>query len=340
MNNLKTTKALSPKLLGEEAVKRNISVKHLNPHQDDASFLELNYKKHREFIVGQRISKTSLGAYWILENKELTKYFLRKNKIGIAEGVAFRKEEKPQIFNCCKKIGFPVVAKPIFGSHGKAVFVGIKNKKMLDMAIANILKDNDHILIEKEFKGKEYRFTASREKVLAVMYREPANVVGDGIHTIKELIKIKNKDSRRGDGYEKVLCKIKIDKTVRQNLAEQNLKLNSMLSKDQKIYLRKNSNLSTGGDSIDLTDATHPELKKIAVKAINAIPGLAYGGVDLMSNIDISKKPKKNNYIILEINSSPGISMHYDPIEGKTRDVAKDIIDILFPETKGKYIEK
>lgn len=109
-----------------------------------------------------------------------------------------------------------------------------------------------------------------------------------------------------------------------------------MLFRDQKIYLRKNSNLSTGGDSIDLTDETHPELKKIAVKAINAIPGLAYGGVDLMSSRDISKKPTKNSYIILEINSSPGISMHYDPIKGKTRDVAKDVIDLLFPETKDK----
>ncbi len=334
MKNLNTTKALSPKLLGEEAMKRNISVKHLNPHQNDASFLELNYKKHREFVVGQRISKTSLGAYWILENKELTKYFLRKNKINVAKGAAFRKEEKPRIFNYCKKIGFPVVAKPIFGSHGKSVFVGIKNKKMLDMAIADILKNNEHILVEKEFIGKEYRFTASRKKVLAVMYREPANVVGDGIHTIEELIKTKNKDSRRGYGYEKVLCKIKIDKTIKQNLTEQNLKLSSILSKDQKVYLRKNSNLSMGGDSIDLTDAAHPELKKIAVKAINAIPGLAYGGVDLMSNRDISKKPTKKSYVILEINSSPGISMHYNPIEGKTRDVAKDVIDILFPETK------
>lgn len=334
MEKFNTIRSLSPKLFAREALKRGISARHINPHKTDAAFLELNYKKHREFIVGQRISKTSLAAYWILENKELTKYFLKKNKINVAKGAVFRKEEKPQIFNYCEKMGFPVVAKPVFGSHGKSVFVGIKNKKMLEAAIAAILKNNEHILIEKEFIGKEYRFTATRKKALAVMYREPANIIGDGVHTIRELIKIKNKDPRRGDSYEKVLCKIKIDKIVKQNLAEQNLKLNSMLSKGRKVYLRKNSNLSTGGDSIDLTDETHLELKKISVKAINAIPGLAYGGVDLMSSRDISKKPTKKSYIILEINSSPGISMHYNPIEGKTIDVAKEIIDILFPETK------
>lgn len=337
MKNFTTIKSLSSKLLAKEALEKGISVEHLNPYQDDEAFLELNYKGHKEFITGQRISKTSLGAYWILEDKELTKYFLKKNKINIAKGAAFRKKERPYIFNYCRKIGFPVVAKPIFGSHGKSVFVGIKNKKMLNIAMVDILKNNEYILIEKEFIGKEYRFTAAKKKVLAVMYREPANVIGDGIHTIKKLIEIKNKDPRRGDGYERVLCKIKIDKIVKQNLAEQNLKLNSILSKGKKAYLRKNSNLSTGGDSIDLMDAVHPELKKIAVKAINAIPGLAYGGVDLMSSQDISKKPTKESYVILEINSSPGISMHYDPIEGKTRNVAKDVIDLLFPETKGRY---
>lgn len=336
MEKFNTIRSLSPKLFAREALKRGIFARHINLHKTDAAFLELSYKNHREFIVGQRISKTSLAAYWILENKELTKYFLKKNKINVARGAAFRKEERPRIFNYCQKIGFPVVAKPIFGSHGKSVFVGIKNKKMLDAAMTDILKNNEHILIEKEFIGKEYRFTAARKKVLAVMYREPANIVGDGVHTIKELVKIKNKDPRRGEKYEKVLCKIKIDKIVKHNLAEQNLKFNSVLSKGQKIYLRKNSNLSTGGDSIDLMDAAHPELKKIAVKAINAIPGLAYGGVDLMSSRDISKKPSKNSYVILEVNSSPGISMHYNPIEGETRDVAKDVIDLLFPETKGR----
>lgn len=332
MRNTNSIKLLSSKLLAKEAVIRNITVQHLNPYQKGV-FLELNYKKHKEFIIDQRISKTSLSAYWILENKELTKHYLRRSKLSVAQGEVFQKKNKEEIFDYCKKIGFPVVAKPILGAHGRLVFIGIKNKKALKSAIGSIFRKEKYVLIEKEFIGKEYRFTATRKKVLAVMYREPANVVGDGVHTIGELIRIKNKDPRRGEEYEKVLCKIKIDKIVKRNLAEQNLKLNSVLSKGQKIYLRKNSNLSTGGDSIDLTDETHPELKKIAVKAINAIPGLAYGGVDLMSSRNISQKPANNSYVILEVNSSPGISMHYDPIEGETRDVAKDVIDLLFPET-------
>ncbi len=121
--------------------------------------------------------------------------------------------------------------------------------------------------------------------------RDPANVVGDGIHNIKELIKIKNSDPNRGKKNEKPLTKIKIDNITRQNLVEQNIKLNYIPAKGKKIYLRKESNISTGGDSIDVTDQVHSDLKKIAVASVKAIPGLAYAGVDLMTNKDISKKP-------------------------------------------------
>jgi len=333
----KSIKQLSTLLIAKEAIKRGIRVDHINDYQKKEAFLELSYKNHYEYFVGQKSSKTSSTGDFAVNSKALTKSLLSTAKINIAEGRLFAKDDNiADIYEYIQKIGYPVVIKKNNGAHGNSVFIGMENKKMCKEAIDKVLKESDEVLVEKEFSGKEYRFTASREKVLAVMYREPANVIGDGLHKIRELIKIKNKDPRRGDDYEKVLCKIKIDKIVRQNLAKQNLDLNSILTKERKIYLRKNSNLSTGGDSIDLTDVVHPEFKKIAVKAINAIPGLAYGGVDLMSGIDIAKKPKKNSYIILEINSSPGISMHYDPIKGKTRDVAKDIIDMLFPETKDR----
>ena len=104
--------------------------------------------------------------------------------------------------------------------------------------------------------------------------------------------------------------------------------------KGERIYLRKNSNLSTGGDSIDITDIIHPDFKKIAIKTIHAIPGIVYAGIDLMTDKDISKKPTRNNYIIIEMNLSPGIFMHHFPYKGRSRNVAKEIIDMLFPENK------
>jgi len=187
-------------------------------------------------------------------------------------------------------------------------------------------------MVEKEFYGKEYRIFATNEKFVAATYRVPANVQGDGIHTIKELIQLKNKDPRRGSGHKKSLVKIKIDKQLVDFLNSQKKKLTTIPKKDDIVYLRKTSNLSTGGDSYDVTDLVHPEVKKLMVKIVQSIPGLAYSGIDYMTK-DISSPPTERNYIIVELNGSPMISMHHIPYNGKERDVAGAIIDQLYPET-------
>ncbi|MCK5590816.1 MAG: glutamate ligase [Candidatus Pacebacteria bacterium] len=313
---------------------RNIKVEHINNYQKSMTFLELSYKKHFEHIIGQNISKTSATASYAEDNKALTKMFLSRKKINVAKGKIFHKDNINKAYKFIKEIGYPIVIKPVDGAHGDLVFIGLKNKKDCDRAIKKIFEKKKFILVEKEFKGKEFRFIASRDKVFAVTNRDPANIVGDGVHSIKELVKIKNKDSKRGEDSGSPLVKIKIDDITKQKLNEQNMEVDYVPTKMEKIYLRKESNISTGGDSIDVTDLVHPELKKIVVETVKAIPGLAYAGVDLMTNKDISKKPTKNSYIIIEMNASPGIDIHHFPYKGKSRNVAKGIVNILFPETK------
>lgn len=333
-NIIKNIQSLSTVILVKEEIKRGIKVNHINNNQKEMSFLELSYKNHYEYIKGQNSSKTSFPAFYATENKAIAKSFLARSKISIVKSALFHKENVKELSKFIKKIDYPIVIKPFDGCHGKLVFMSLNTEKKCKEAIEKILKKHKYALVEEEFKGKEFRFITTRNKVLAVTYRDPANVVGDGIHSIKELIKIKNNDSMRGNSNEKPLVKIKIDNITKQNLVEQNIKLDYIPVGRKKIYLRKESNISTGGDSIDVTDIVHPELKKIAVKSIKAIPGLAYAGVDLMTNKDISKKPTKNSYIIIELNSSPGIYPQHFPYKGKPRNVAKGIIDLLFPETK------
>lgn len=336
----RTIEKLSSIILADEAIKRGIKISHINKRQRGMAFLKLSYKRHIEYIVGQGTSKTSYPGYYALQNKALTKLFLGLAKINVSKGEIFSKENINEISNYAKKINYPVVAKPYNGSHGSLVYINIQNENEFIKAAKKILKTTEYVLVEKMFFGTEYRMIASRDKFITAANRIPANVIGDGVHTIKELVEIKNNDPRRGFGHEKSLLKIQIDKNVLETLKEKNIKLDYVAKKGRIIYLRKNSNISTGGDSIDVTDKIHPELKKIAVRAIRAIPGLEYGGIDVLTNMDISKKPTKKSYIVIEVNLSPMISMHHFPYEGKPRNVAKEVIDILFPETKRKYIGK
>lgn len=342
MKNIKIPKSInmiSSKILAREAVKRGIKINHINNYQKEMAFLELIYKKHYEYILGSNISKTTVCATYAVENKSLTKSLLTRAKISVAKGKLFNKKNIKEVYKFIDGIKYPIVIKPFDGAHGDMVFIGIKSKNDFNEKVKKIFQKHKYVLVEKEFKGKEFRFIAGRNKIFAVAHREPANVVGDGIHTIRELIKIKNQDPKRGKGHIYPLTKIEINNVVKQYLKEQKIKTESILSSGKKVYLRKNSNLSTGGDSIDVTDQVHPELKKIAVRTIRAISGFAYGGIDVMTNKGISQKPTRNSYIVIELNPSPGLRMHHFPYQGKSRNVAKEIIDILFPETKGKYIK-
>lgn len=330
----KSIKKLSSIIIAHEAVRRGIKINHINRRQHGMACLELSYKGHVEYVLGQGSSKTSYPGYYAQKNKALAKILLSMANINVSKGELFSRENFNEAYDFADKIKYPVVAKPYDGSHGRMVYVGIKNKAKLKNAIDEILKVSEYVLIEEMFYGTEYRMIATRDKFIAATNRVPANVIGDGAHTVEELIRLKNMDPRRGEGHEKALLRIKIDKNVSETLKEQKMKLNSVIKKGKIVFLRKNSNISTGGDSVDVTDAVHPELKKIAVRVIRAIPGLEYGGIDVLTSKDISKKPTRKSYIVIEVNLSPMISMHHFPYEGKSRNVAKEVIDILFPETK------
>jgi len=319
-------------LLAEEAQKRGIRVSKIFP-KTKRSYLKLEYDGKKETIIGQRISSLSYNAFFICNNKEVTRTFLKENGIATTEGQMFYKNEMENAIDYSKKIGYPVVAKPVDGTWGKNVFLELKNEEQVKIAIEKILGSKERFLIEKQFIGHEYRILATNQKLLGVINRIPANVVGDGKSTIKELIEIKNKDPRRGEGHSTSLVRIKIDEDIIENLQEQNLNLESIPQKDKQILLRKNSNLSTGGDSIDITDEIHPKIKELAPKIIASIPNLPYAGFDFMTP-DITKDPDEVGYAVIEINDSPMLSMHHFPYIGKERNVAKDVIDIAFPETK------
>jgi cyanophycin synthetase len=324
-------------LIAAEAEKRGIVVNKIftKGAMAKSGQIELRYKKHEEVIIGQRLSKTDCIGYWVAKNKELAKYFFREAGLKVATGGIFYAKEVEAIVKFCNKAKYPIVLKPVAGTHGSKVFLDVGS----DRDVKRLLKNfKGKVIVEKQYGGEEYRLLATNKKFLAAIHRVPANVVGDGVHTVKELIEIKNEDPRRGKGHKKSLVKIRIDKTVKEYLKQTGNKLSRIPLKDETIYLRTNSNISTGGDSYDVTDIIHPAVKKLAVKVINSIPGLALGGIDYLTK-DVTKAPSNRNYIIIEVNDSPMISMHHIPYQGVERNIAKEMIDMIFPETKGKYLE-
>ena len=272
--------------------------------------------------------KVTQEAFDICDNKNTTKKYLKKLNIPVPEGKKFtNKNSTEEICNYADEIGYPVVLKPTDGNAGKGVFANIQTRESLIGLIAHVQNDLgfNEILIERFVEGIEYRVVVIEDRVIGAMIRRPASVLGDGKHTIKQLIEYKNNIRKTNPHLKSRL--IKVDREVIDLLDRSGYTLKSIPEKDTRVYLRTKSNLSAGGDSIDVTEKLTPELKKIVKDVGKAIPGLAHYGVDMIVDL------KRNRGTILEVNARPGIGGHMFPVEGEPRDFAKEIIDYYFPET-------
>lgn len=317
-------------LLVKEMLKRKIKVKLI----EDTEIIQAQFKKHKELLYDIHSSLLSYPLGWIVNDKYYTKKYLQKNKITVADGEFFGINEKNLTLKYSKKIGFPIVLKPTIGSHGDNVWTDIKTIKELDEKIEifkNKKNHNGYFIVEKQVKGNEHRIFVTKKGFIAVVKRIPANVIGDGVNNILALIKKEN--FKRMNPRINCLCEIRLDEITFDYMEKNDLILDFIPKKGEKVFVRANSNVSTGGNCFDVTDKVHVSVKKLADKILKIFPDLPYIGFDLICD-DITKKLKKDSYIVCELNSAPGLSLHMMPEKGQPRNVAGALIDLLFPETK------
>ncbi len=314
----------STEAIVQEAKLRNIPVIRLG----ERSMIQLGYGKKSRRVQATLGPETNAVAMEMVCDKLLTKEVLSKNFLPVADGSIV--DDKNHMLSLAESIGFPVVLKPRYGNQGNGVFANIKNKKELIEAYKILSKEYENILIEKHVQGKDYRVTLIDYKVSAVSKRLPPSILGDGVNTIKQLIKNLNNDPLRGEGHEKPLTKIAIDEKLICNLKEKGLSLKDVLEYGKEILLRNNANLSTGGIAVDCTDLICSENIAICQRAARAV-NMDICGIDVCCE-DISIPITESNGAILEINASPGIRMHLFPSEGLPKDIGRHLIDLYYKD--------
>ena len=321
---------LSTQAVIEDAIKNGIKVTVID---ENDQFIRLENKGHVEYVKnGNMTSKDSYISPLIMENKVVTKKVLDEKGFRVPKGYEVSSlEEALQKFNYIKNK--PIVIKPKSTNFGLGITIFKNGTSSLDnysKAIEFALKEDKDILIEEFIEGTEYRFFVIEGKTEAVLLRVPANVVGDGKHTIRELVEIKNSNPLRGDAKKTPLKKIELGEIEKLQLAEQGLNFDSILPENEVAYLRENSNISTGGDSVDKTDAVHESYKKLAVEITDAMMAKVCG-VDLIIP-DITEEMNGENYGVIEANFNPMMMMHIYPHSGKSRRLSLNVLKMLFPE--------
>lgn len=300
----------------------------------EMELIRAEYGKHIEWILDRDSSITPYSVSIICGDKYVTKKILEQAEISVPTGEKFFPEEWKLSILYARKIGFPVVIKPVFGSHGDHIYMDIENESELENIVTNVFVNDikKPFIIEKQFDGKEYRVFLTKNGDYAVLHRDPASVIGDGKHTISELIEIENEKRKARTNS---LCPIAVDEITEIYMKKNNISMEDVPKENEKVYLRHNSNVAKGGLCIDYTDKIHSSVIENCKKILDTFSGLSYIGIDYMSK-NIEENQLLDMYNIVEVNTVPGIHMHMRPSRGKPRNVAKYMVDLIFPETKEK----
>lgn len=310
----------------EEAVARNIPWIRLGRN----SLVQLGYGIHQQRFQATITGKTSSIAVDIACNKELTKKMLDDAAIPVPTGDVVHDEV--ELERIIKKIGYPIVLKPLNGNHGRGQSINVNDWKTAKEGLEHAQKVSQQVIVEKYVTGYDFRVLVINHKMVAAARRVPANVVGDGEMNIQQLIDKENLDPRRGYGHENVLTEILVDKDTNELLEKLNYTLETVPQKGEIVYLKSTANLSTGGTSIDVTDMVHPENVTMCER-ISKIIGLDVCGIDIMAE-NLTQPLKESGGAILEVNAAPGFRMHLAPSEGLPRNVAAPVVDMLYPQGK------
>ena len=326
----KNTLGPSTKSIVDEAVKRGIPYFRLGTD----STIQLGYGVNQMRFQATTTCKTSLLAAGLASDKNKTKKILSDASIPVPKGGVCTDEDT--LRQLVDTIGYPLVLKPLDGNHGRGATIHIKTWDEAVRALAFAQIHSRRVIAEQFITGFDFRVLVIDNKFVAASKRVPAHITGNGIDTINTLVDIVNFDPKRGDGHENILTKIIVDKESEELLNKQGYTLDSIPDVDEIVYLKATANLSTGGSSIDVTDDLHP-YNIALVERVAKIIGLDICGIDIMAPT-LEQPLRHTGGVVLEVNAAPGFRMHFAPSEGKPRNVAAPVIDMLYPTGKPSRI--
>lgn len=294
---------------------------------EECGYIQLGYGKKQKRVQATLTGQTSCIAVDIAGNKDETKRLLAQGFVPVPAGGVVESVEGLKAL--VDDLGFPLVVKPLDGNHGKGATINVEAFEEVLSAFHRAKEFSQKVVVEQYIQGYDFRILVVNNKMVAAALRTPAHVVGDGVRTVKQLVDATNDDPKRGGEHENVLTAIRIDDVCLEHLAKQGYTLEGVPQAGEKVYLKPTANLSTGGTAEDVTEEVHP--KNVSLfERIARIVGLDICGIDVLAPT-LRTPLNESGGAVIEVNAAPGFRMHLDPTVGQPRNVAKPVIDMLFP---------
>jgi cyanophycin synthetase len=294
---------------------------------NEQSLIQFGHGRYQQRIQATVTSRTPHIAVELASDKEETNRLL--GNLGLPVPQQRLVQQADDAVAAAERIGYPVVVKPYNANHGRGISIHLNGADQVRRAFEIAREHSRSVIVESFITGDDHRMLVINGALVAVAKRVPGHVVGDGVHTIEQLVAQVNEDPRRGVGHEKVLTRLQFDHQAETLLQRKGYTRESVPADGERVFLRSTGNLSTGGTATDMTDLVHPDNIEMAVRAVKAI-GLDVGGVDFLTT-DVTESYKEVGGAICEVNAAPGFRMHMAPSDGRPRDVGGPVMDMLFP---------
>ncbi|MBO1017872.1 cyanophycin synthetase [Achromobacter sp. SD115] len=306
------------------ATARNIPYRRLT----QGSMVQFGWGSKQRRIQAAETDLTSAISESIAQDKDLTKMLLDAAGVPVPMGRSVTTAE--EAWAAAEELGGPVVVKPRDGSQGRGVAVNIETRERVIQAFEVAEEISSEVIVERYIPGHDFRLLVVGGALVAASRRDPPQVTGDGVQTIRQLVDQVNADPLRGDGHATSLTKIRFDDIALATLKKQGFEADSVPPAGTLIFLRNNANLSTGGSATDVTDEVHPEMAARAVSAARMI-GLDICGVDVVAESVLYPLEDQHGGVV-EVNAAPGLRMHLNPSFGKGRAVGEAIIANMYAD--------
>lgn len=312
--------------LARAAQRRDIPHYRIAP---PGQFLQLGQGCLRQRLNETATDQTSGLARWLAGDKLTTSSFLVSQGVPTSQPqLVGSADEAVQAF---RRLKGPVVVKPRSAGKGRGVAVNLSTDQEVGTAFEQAAAHKSGVLVEKFVQGHDHRLLVVQGRLVAAARRVPAQVIGDGQHTVRELVQLLNQDPRRGMPFERLLEWVAVDAEALSVLQSASLSLDTVAARGQLVPLRRTANISRGGTSVDVTDQMHPDNRALAERVAGLI-GLDVAGIDFLTP-DIGRSWRDIDCAVLEVNSSPGLRPHL--ASNPDRDVLGPIVDSLFPGGAG-----
>lgn len=319
-NSMDKVASFRSRIVWEEANRRGIQMQQVAVFGKPLELYRAKIKNKWFYFESLPVPPEFMDSEVVWDDKKILKNYLKDAGVPVPKYATLSQFHPKNLQSVFANFSGPVIVKPRIGSRGRHTTTNVHSFEEVEKAVKLAHAITPYVMIEEHLSGDICRATLVNGK-LAGFYRASAPaVVGDGVHTVQELIEENNRTKPER------VQPIEMTPERYEYLARSGMTLESVPKFGERVQLTHRTGRLFGGRTKEMIDELHPSFVPFLEKAGKTV-ALAVAGFDVVVP-DPTADQASQKWGIIECNTLPFIDLHYYALEGKPRNIAGMIWDL------------